>query len=89
MQADRIPDQVEPAVRSFSSEHPIFTLESNIMSSTSFLCCYSTDDRHRRRALDILRSARMREGVWVSFKLASMLESAFPELKLHATTSTA
>lgn len=89
MQADRILDQAELAVRSFSSEHPIFTLESNIMSSTSFVCCYSTDDRHRRRALDILRSARMREGVWDSFKLASMLESAFPELKLHATTSTA
>ncbi|KAG6358137.1 hypothetical protein INS49_014021 [Diaporthe citri] len=87
-QADIVLDQAELVVRSFASEHPIFTLESNIMSSTSFVCCYSTDDKHRRRALDILRSARMRQGVWDSFKLASMLEPSFPELKLHATSST-
>lgn len=88
-QADSILDQAELAVRSFSSKHAIFTLGSNIMSSTSFVCCYSTDVRHRRRALDILRSARMREGVWDSFKLASMLEASFPELKLDARASTA
>lgn len=87
-QAESILDQAELAVRSFSSKHPIFTLESNIMSSTSFVCCYSTDERHRRRAVDILRSARMREGVWDSFKLASMLETSFPELELNARAST-
>lgn len=86
-QADRILDQAELMVRPLDSKHPVFTLESNIMSSTSFVCCYSNDDRHRRRALDIPRSARIREGVWDSFKLASMLETSFPELKLHATTS--
>lgn len=86
MQADRILDQVELAVGSFSSKHPIFTLESNIMSSTSCVWCYSTDDRHRRRALDILRSARMHEEAWDSFKLASMLESAFPHMRSSSCT---
>lgn len=87
-QTDGILDQAQLVVRSFTSGHPIFTLESNIMSSASLVCCYRIGDRHRRRALDILRSARMREGVWDGFKLANMLESSFSELRLHVTAST-
>ncbi|KAH8892239.1 hypothetical protein GQ53DRAFT_864104 [Thozetella sp. PMI_491] len=82
-QADSILDQAELVVQSFSSKHPIFTLESNVMSSTSFICAYSNEERHRRRALDILRSARMREGVWDSGWLADQIEAHFPELKLR------
>lgn len=88
-QADSILYQAELAVRSFSSKHPIFTPEGNIHHVINVVCCYSTDVRHRRGALGILRSARLREGVWDSFKLASMLEASFPELKLDARASTA
>ncbi|KAL1851667.1 hypothetical protein Daus18300_012476 [Diaporthe australafricana] len=88
-QADSVLDQAELVVRSFSSKHPMFTLESNVMPSVSFICFYSSEERHRRRALDILRSARMREGVWDSDHLARNIETQFPELKLRGTVSTA
>ncbi|KAH6653133.1 hypothetical protein BKA67DRAFT_310092 [Truncatella angustata] len=87
MLADSILDQAELLIQTFSSNHPIFTLESNIMSSTSFVCCYSDEVRHRRRALKILRSARIREGVWDSMELANLIEAGFPELKLGDTVS--
>ncbi|KAI8233197.1 hypothetical protein K4K53_004904 [Colletotrichum sp. SAR 10_77] len=76
-QADRILDQAELVLRLFSSKHPIFTLESHISPSVSFICFYSDEERHRRRALDILRSARMREAVWDSTNLVRIIEPQF------------
>lgn len=81
-QAERILDQAEVVLRSFHSKHPMFTLESNVLPSVSFICFYSDDERHRRRALDILRSAHMREGVWDSRSMVGIIEPQFPELKL-------
>lgn len=80
--ADSILEHAEQLVQSFSTKHPIFTLESSILSSTSFVCCYSNEERHHRRALKILRSARMCEGVWHSDKLANLIEAGFPKLQL-------
>ncbi|EQB59413.1 hypothetical protein CGLO_00185 [Colletotrichum gloeosporioides Cg-14] len=76
-QAGRILDQAEFVLRLFSSKHPIFTLESHISPSVSFICFYSNEERHRRRALDILRSARMREAVWDSTNLVRIIEPQF------------
>lgn len=86
-QADRILHQAEIVLQSFS-KHPIFTLESSVSPSVSFLCFYSNDKRHVRRALRILRSARMREGVWDSSSLAATIEPQFPDLDLRSTAFT-
>lgn len=79
--ADSILDQAELLVHSFSSDRPIFTLESSIMSATSFVCFYSDEKRHRIRAWKILRSARMCEGVWDSNELARNIEIQFPDIE--------
>lgn len=79
--ADGILDQAELLVHSFSSERPVFTLESSIMSATSSICFYSNEKRHRTRAWKILRSARMREGVWDSNELARNIEIQFPDIE--------
>lgn len=86
--AERILHQAEIVDQSFSSTHPIFTLESSISPSVSFICFYSNDKRHRRRALDILRSAHMREGVWDSSSLVSTIEPQFTELELRSAVLT-
>lgn len=79
-QAGRILDQAEVVLRSFRSRHRLFTLESNVLPSVSFICFYSDDEGHRRRALDVLRSAHMREGVWDSSSMVSTIAPQFPEL---------
>lgn len=88
--ADSILDQAELLVHSLSLDRPIFTLESSIMSATSFVCFYSDEKRHRIRAWKILRSARMREGVWDSNDLARNIEIQFPDIEaeLHNLGST-
>ncbi|WYZ42289.1 hypothetical protein EsH8_V_001184 [Colletotrichum jinshuiense] len=72
-QADRILDQAELVLRSFS-KHPTFTLGSDISPSVSFICFYSNDKRHRIRALDILRSVHIREAVWDSSSIVKRIE---------------
>lgn len=86
--AERILHQAELVLQSFPSRHRIFTLENNVSTSVSFICFHSKDERHIRRALENLRSAHMREGVWDSSNLASTIEPQFPELGLYSLDDT-
>ncbi|CAH0033786.1 unnamed protein product [Clonostachys rhizophaga] len=85
--ADSILDCAGELIHHLSSKNRTFQIESRVLSSASFAWCYSGQERHYRRALNILRSAHVCEGVWESGKLADMMEAGYAQSQAYSTNT--
>lgn len=85
--ADSILDCAEELIHHLSSKNRTFQIES-VLSSVSFAWCFSGQERHYSRALRILRSVYVCEGVWESGKLADMMEAGYVQSETFSTNNT-
>ncbi|KAJ4264370.1 hypothetical protein NW762_005568 [Fusarium torreyae] len=60
---------------------PLFAFNGHLVCELSTICASCTDAEIRNKAIMLLRSMRRREGVWDSWEVANVYESAFKALE--------
>lgn len=75
-------DLADTLVQGRRDNHPVFTIQAEVVPALNFIC--DTTDRQyiQRRAIDLLKGMRRREGMWDSQELAEHLEDSLAARKM-------
>ncbi|KAF4414553.1 hypothetical protein F53441_14736 [Fusarium austroafricanum] len=63
------------AQRLITPGQPSFSLDGDLISGLSFVISFCSEEHHRMRALNLLRSLNRREGIWDSQDIAELHEA--------------